>query len=1252
MELGRAHGIQLRFQDGLLVAVGLDVHHKAAVPLVETLVAAGRRVAAHSFDSVFDEDFDAIDHAGTLGQTGYVRKSHTLTATQDLGIGQRELTFIQSATTGMPNRRVVATLDLQFSLDSPVEWRLAVNGTLVTGAPDDKLRVRCGENVYLAVHGTVPVAFPDGGDHGVITADLPAGASRLTLGVVSSPDIKVTDTVIVCRPEQVREAAIVVSCLPSSRFTPIVSMTPPPMSAAEYADLWQQHEDAQEASLSLIGGALGRADLAAGSEVEWQQVEAVVDRPIALRAAAAPYASWLKQHALTAQLLDTAGVDRVVYLFEPAPDELEPINDEPLFASIADHLYLLPERSGGDRAAEGRQYYRDLDDLALKAWHEVGGHSDGPSAWVHVPADDSGAYAAALFVALSAGLPLKPATDMPPGAIDGHLDAANSALDTDEAVIVEGNGVADDLLAALYAWHRAALLVPTPPPRLDAVNEAVAAYQQQVLASADLQRGARDAPVAEDTKARDSLTAVRRLLPRSGRNKFTSIEQAVTAQVPASVVEAVGCRRLTAFTAGLPYSFVHTDTANWSDKPIGHVATDPLLIILAELCAAGAQRPPATFSLLFDPGFFDTSETDSVLHSLDRHYTHPIVVADEGAGLLALGFLPRALPTELVFFNTHGSDNSIILSDLPLRREYIPQLLSLDSLPIVFNNSCESWTGVGKEFIRVGARGYIGSLWSIPSGLAAEFAGVTSQRILTGDVPVASALVGTGLPDIITRSYIYVGTASGRLDQWPHRTSIPGEAAIAACMTLLDVHLPGSNVVSELLSREVDLLLTAVEGTPYATTTEYWSALLGALAHHADHASTADDANRADYLFNLSEQLLHRLSLTERSRAMRMAMLHWIAGVGHQHRHDHAAALAAFNVALSYGDACVNRPSIQLRVAYLLADEGDLAGALDHAVQAHDACVDAGDDDELVVAIGVLGQVRRRLGDLTGALRNAQEGYAVAGRLSDIGRQAKFKSDESSAQLRLGEYAASARSAQEALALFRRATDDRGELTAYGFLAQALLAGGELDKAERYVRIGLEQARRLDEPRQEAAFLSDLGLVLAERNHHADAVTAFRDAISILGRLSIWDEYARTLFLLNPSAAAAGDPNGLWMVVVHGTAVYPHLHHDLRSAMFDPIVEAFKNTLRYGRPPVTEVLQLLDTVSGGDPDVLPPDMLVIGDLAAMAMSWMDGTDQPRVVRRAKELDEQTGGRFALAAYFGRPYTRRTIWWRRHRGRRS
>jgi tetratricopeptide (TPR) repeat protein len=1209
MELGRTHGIRLRFEDGLLTAIRLDVHHKTTVPVTEALTvdAGALNARPHAVDP--------------LERPGFLRTFQTVAMTQALGEGRRDLVFAQSVRTGMLHGRVVATLEARFTLARAAVWTITLDGTLVTGAPDDKVRIRCGQNVYLSVHGSVPVACtrPDGGP-ATLRADLPAGESSLVLAVVSNPDIPVTGTVIVCRPDQVREAAIVVSCLPADRFTAVITVRPPPMREDRYRQLQQDLAAAGDASSRLIGGALGLAEVLAAGPGERQDAAATIERSLELRRAAARYDSWLRHQQMVATLLDTARVGRVVYLCGPEPGTA-------VFETIDEQLHL-PQ--------PGTEDGTHLADLAALAWRHVGGHDDEPTGTIAVPAGDRSAYPAALFVALRAGLPLHPAPDATRDTIDAQLNAANAGTGADEAVIVELHGDADDLLGAIYASHRAARFTPTPAPDLGAVREAVAAYDERILGSAARRR--------DDEYLRDgwfTLTSVRDHIDRLGPNRFEALEQAVTAQVPAAAVELVGDRRLTAFTAGLPYPFVRTGSVDWSGKPIGHVTGDPLLIILGELCAAGAQRPQATFSVVFDPGFFETSETQDVARSVDRHYTHPILLTEEDAGLPALRSLAATLPVELLFFNTHGTDDAIVLSDITLSRDFIAPLVAFDSLPIVFNNSCESWTGVGREFIRAGARGYVGSLWSIPADLAAEFGGLVVDRITADATPVAAALVGTGLSEVIARSYIYAGTVNGRLDQWPERAAAPGEAAIAACLTLLDAAERGDPAIFPLLARGVDQLLPAVESTPFAGTTEHGDVLFGALALAAAYRSAADEIN-VDRLAGQAADLVDRLPLTDGARATRKALLHQLSGHRHDEAHDGPAALAEFLAALDYGDACPDRPLLQLRVAELLADRGDAAQALEYATLAQRAYTDAGDEDGLLTATGTIGQLQRRLGDVDASLRTARAGSAAA---RGSAAEARFKSDEASAMLRLGDYPASAAAATEALHLYRAAGDDRGELSAYGLLAQALIAIGEdLDRAERYVRAGIEQARRLREPHQEAAFLSDLGLVHAARDDHRAAVDTFGEAIGIMGELAEWDDYARTLMLLHNSAATAEYADGLWVVVLHGLGVAVLVHPDLRAALLARIVEALKSAAEHStaastRKVLDEVVRVIDLINR---DGEEPDVRFVGDVAALIVPWTRGEDRTGA---ARDLDEASGGRFALAEYFARRHPRRRRFFR-------
>lgn len=128
------------------------------------------------------------------------------------------------------------------------------------------------------------------------------------------------------------------------------------------------------------------------------------------------------------------------------------------------------------------------------------------------------------------------------------------------------------------------------------------------------------------------------------------------------------------FTREVPYTFLRKCSEDWSTKTTGHAAGDPTLIILTEL------------------------------------------------------FDGELLPVEFLHFNTHGNQREIELADggLPawkLLRQGLP------SRPFVFNNSCLSRIGVSREFIRAGARGYIGTLWPVDAEQAARLATAVLERI-------------------------------------------------------------------------------------------------------------------------------------------------------------------------------------------------------------------------------------------------------------------------------------------------------------------------------------------------------------------------------------------------------------------------------------------------------------------------------------------------------------------------------------------
>src|SRR5262249_37882894 len=122
---------------------------------------------------------------------------------------------------------------------------------------------------------------------------------------------------------------------------------------------------------------------------------------------------------------------------------------------------------------------------------------------------------------------------------------------------------------------------------------------------------------------------VRRMLGDKQAEALEELERAVTRQVPQEAIAAVGHCRVTAFTEGLPYTFVRTDTSDWSKKPIGHVVLDADLILLNEFCNRGSLEPLVAFNLVVDSGYFQDSETDDVARSLTERPSYSIVLRED-----------------------------------------------------------------------------------------------------------------------------------------------------------------------------------------------------------------------------------------------------------------------------------------------------------------------------------------------------------------------------------------------------------------------------------------------------------------------------------------------------------------------------------------------------------------------------------------------------------------------------------------------
>ncbi|MGW2959285.1 hypothetical protein ACWDGI_12475 [Streptomyces sp. NPDC001220] len=1204
MDLGLSHGIRFRFDGGLLGAALLDMHRKSPLPLRERMLGAGVRPAALP-----------------------VAEPATTRVRQHLGAGTRELELVTPRDEG-PS----VALELRFDLGVPVDWCLEVKGT---PEPFDRgVAYSLPDRVTLTVEAAVPCAI-DGDE---VRLSLPAGSSAVVLALTSQPVFNVGDTVVVCRPDQMREAAVVASCLPADRLTPIVAVEPPPVTEAAFIALYEEFKSSQDKSMQRIGSRLGLDEvLAGGPEVQRQTLLDIAEHQ-RLGKELSQYRSWAKHNEMVSGLLSRMGVERAVFLADFSPEELNTL--DPALRRGANRLWAA--HTGEDEGDPDDGMFADvpeklrlrwsgLTELTSVAWRSLREPGGEPERTIEVSTDDPASYVAALFTALRTGAALR-AVDGPGAPLDELFAQANP--DSDEATLVENTADVNALLGAVYAHHRGARLVVTPPPDLEPVRRAVDEQQRRITAGARLH---------EETRGDDVGGRLRRWLSTGGRNRYRALEEAVTAQVPPAALASVGERRLTAFTTGLPYSFVRSAQADWSRKPIGHVAADPVLIILNEVYGEGIERSAGTFSLVFDPGFFRVSETEDVMRSVGGHFTHPILLPGPGKVMLgALMALPQDLPVELLFFNTHGTDDGIVLGEqFALENWRIPQWLTLRHRPIVFNNSCQSWTGVGREFVRVGARGYIGSLWSIPSKRAADFGRMVVHRITAEETPVCEAIVGTGLPAGIERSYIYVGTANGRLDQWRDRAGTAGEAALAQCAMLARVARRDHGALARLLHKEITGLRRAVERTPHRDTLSYLDVLLDELGLTARDDTAGEEA--VHQLVTRIDALLERLDLPAETADQRWATRFELTGTRHERLDDLAAALADFRRSVAYGEACENRPNLLLRMAQLQMRHGQGEEARLLAEEAHDLYLRHDDKNGLLQTGGLLGQLSKRLQRYDEAMRHAREGYARALELENRTQQAAFILDEAILHQIAGDPDAAIAAATKALELARINHDDQQELAAVGRLCTSHRDKGDLDIAARYASIGLARAEKLGIPRETASFHWDVAETLRLRGRDAEALGHYRDSVALLVGIGAWELAAPLLASLAGCATRLQHADALWSAAVWGSMLCAAVEQHLWSKVLPVVVDAFKKAIETGTFATTErrLGDLSAVVTARGRESSPVQMQFLGDVFTLVLHWLAGEGQADVIGFARHLDGQVaGGVLGLEEFVSAPYSRR------------
>lgn len=607
-------------------------------------------------------------------------------------------------------------------------------------------------------------------------------------------------TVIVCRPEQTLETAIAVSCIGGNARLAV--LTEPPISEEEYRRRHEIFRVAMDARDNRIRGPIGRAEVFTGLE-KFDVAKANQEVDEAARALTT-FREWRKHNASISRLAAKWDIERLLYLCEPAFEELNLIEPVPLgkikedrvpvFASHISSLFVLPGASEcpAEPEAEGevkRIFYSSTKELTHAVWNAIRGSALTDP--IPVTSSDICSVFEGLYRSLKCGQALQ-VSEINQKA--GFIDFDDST-DSEEAVVIEAANEAGRLLGVIYALSQKCRLIvyaqPDIKPVQDALRESeenastkraaisyVAAHRKKALSSLKIPDEAKEVikllpdQVSSEQETRfeekrfwDCLRKI--LAPEV--DPFLLTEHAVTSTVPSEVVEAVGERRLTAVTSGIPYQFIKTATTDWSLKPIGHIAGDISLLFSMAMSSDLKDPSEIGLNLLFDPGQFDTRETKYVLSELKPNRSRTLLLQQAAASSIALIHLTKELPVDLVYFNTHGGDDVIVLADAALPAFKLAQRVSLTSSPLVFNNSCLSWVGVGRQFVQIGARGYLGTLWSVDAALAADYAQTVLRNLVQSNLPVSQAMrrfEGNNASKLqqFSKAYIFVGTTKTRLN--------------------------------------------------------------------------------------------------------------------------------------------------------------------------------------------------------------------------------------------------------------------------------------------------------------------------------------------------------------------------------------------------------------------------------------------------------------------------------------------------------
>ncbi len=464
-------------------------------------------------------------------------ETHGRRVVQNLGGGERAWEIYQ----GRDDRRegMLALVSVTHTLESAATWRLAFRDCMKMVKQADPLPAPTGEQAPLSggqggadAANTVTLECASGATvkfstpapmtceimaaKGEITGAevviaLPAGESRVEIVVEARPPYDLADTVVLCLPQQLAEAAVVATCVRGKaanrgKYVPVVDVLNPPLApdAARAASgnlqaAMKEYQEVETELARLAGaapapasarpelilptGAVARSEDKAKELLKRQQeLQKTLNEE---QSKVLTFAGWQRRWERVIRLVSDLRPARVVFLY-PLPPELASAVAptavrthffwEDFRAQITEWEKAMTARAGG--VVPSVVYFNDLEMLSRLAWEQLSGEK---FAGAFTIPDDPRYYPLGVRRALQLGKPL-----LPKGRaglkvnLEAATEQANLSATADEAVVVEADGTLSSLAAALYADLLNAPLVVHPAANPQDVITKLGSIQQSI----------------------------------------------------------------------------------------------------------------------------------------------------------------------------------------------------------------------------------------------------------------------------------------------------------------------------------------------------------------------------------------------------------------------------------------------------------------------------------------------------------------------------------------------------------------------------------------------------------------------------------------------------------------------------------------------------------------------------------------------------------------------------------------------------